>query len=90
MKRIVIDTQNIPRQWDGLVEEIEYVLCEYSNNPLFKTALVTYGRMNGMLKPHLVIIIKFKDDPESVNLSEEVENKLLKLHPLILTFSLFD
>lgn len=89
MKKIIVDIQHIPLQWKGLVEEVEHIMCEYSANPLFESALITYGKMSDMLSPHIIVILKLRDEPESVELSEEIESKLMKVHQVIFPLTVF-
>ncbi|AIU69261.1 hypothetical protein TEU_02280 [Thermococcus eurythermalis] len=70
------------------------ILPEWLDKPEVREIKITAGTPEGGLNPHIVIIAKFKDSEEAVDMSEDFEYQLLSADPKvsnrILVYSLFE
>jgi len=77
-----------------IIGYLRRILPEWLSNPEVKEIKVTAGTPEGGINPHVVIIAKFRDSEEAVDLSEEFEYQLLSADPKvsnrILVYSLFE
>jgi len=77
-----------------IIGYLRRILPEWLNKPEVREIKVTAGTPEGGINPHVVIIAKFRDSEEAVDLSEEFEYQLLSADPKvsnrILVYSLFE
>jgi len=88
----LLETQ-IPHK-ELIIGYLRRILPEWLNKPKVREIKVTAGTPEGGINPHVVIIAKFRDSEEAVDLSEEFEYQLLSADPKvsnrILVYSLFE
>lgn len=77
-----------------IIGYLRRILPEWLNKPEVMEIKVTAGTPEGGINPHVVIIAKFRDSEEAVDMSEDFEYQLLSADPKvsnrILVYSLFE